>query len=108
MDCGLAVHPDGIRQQVEGSVIFGLSAALHGAITIKDGGVTQGNFHEYPLLRFDETPVIETHIIPSAEPPSGIGEPAVPPVAPAVANALFALTGIRCRALPLRLPTGTA
>jgi isoquinoline 1-oxidoreductase subunit beta len=108
VDCGLPVHPDGIRQQVEGSVIFGLSAALHGAITIRDGGVTQGNFHEYPLLRFDEAPVIETHIIQSAEPPSGIGEPAVPPVAPAVANALFALTGTRLRSLPLRLPTGSA
>ena len=108
VDCGVAVHPDGVRQQVEGSVIFGLSAALYGEMPVRDGGITPSNFHEYPLLRIHECPVIEVHLVPSAEPPTGIGEPAVPPIAPAVANACFALTGTRLRSLPLRLPTGPA
>ncbi len=105
VDCGLAVHPAGVRQQVESSVIMGLTAALRGAVTVTGGAVVQGNFHEYPLLRIDECPIIETHLIASDAVPTGIGEPALPPVAPAVANAVARLTGVRLRTLPLRLPT---
>jgi len=86
---------------VEGAIIFGLSAALKGQITIQDGAVQQSNFHDYPVLRMEETPVIEVHLVPSTERPSGMGEPGVPPIAPAVANALFAATGRRLRKLPL-------
>jgi isoquinoline 1-oxidoreductase beta subunit len=103
VDCGIAVNPSGVRQQVESSIIYGLSAALTGAITVQHGRIPQGNFHEYPPLRMADTPVIDTHIMPSVAIPTGIGEPALPPVAPAVANAVFALTGTRLRSLPLRL-----
>ena len=103
VDCGFAVNPDIIRQQVESAIVYGLSAALHGEVTIASGGVVQGNFHEYRPLRNQECPVIETHIVPSMEEPSGIGEPGLPPIAPAVANAIFELTGTRLRSLPLRL-----
>jgi isoquinoline 1-oxidoreductase subunit beta len=101
VDCGRIVNPDTIEAQMESGIIFGLTAALAGAITLKDGRIEQTNFHDYPLLRLDETPRIEVHIIPSTEAPGGIGEPGVPPVAPAVANALFTLTGARIRTLPL-------
>jgi CO/xanthine dehydrogenase Mo-binding subunit len=90
---------------MEGGVIFGLTAALFGEITLDQGRVTQSNFHDYPLLRMDQAPRIEVHIVPSDEPPSGVGEPAVPPIAAAVANAVFAATGRRLRRLPLRLAT---
>jgi isoquinoline 1-oxidoreductase beta subunit len=103
VDCGIAVNPGIISQQVESAVVFGLSAALSGEITIKDGKVEQGNFHQYEVLRMPQAPKVETIIMLSAEPPEGMGEPAVPPVAPAVANAVFALTGQRLRSLPLRL-----
>jgi len=103
VDCGLAVHPRGIRQQVEGAVLDGLSAALHGEIRIADGRVTTSDFDTYPLLRITEAPVVDVHIVPSTEVPTGMGETALPPVAPAVANALFVLTGQRLRALPLRV-----
>lgn len=103
VDCGIAVNPKIIAQQMESAIIFGLSAALYGAITIKDGQVEQRNFHDYPALRMSEAPEIETIIIASAEPPEGIGEPGTPPIAPAVANAVFSLTGKRLRHLPLRL-----
>jgi isoquinoline 1-oxidoreductase beta subunit len=103
IDCGAAINPNLITQQMESAVVFGLTAALHGEVTIQDGKVQQSNLHDYPLLRMADCPRIETHIMPSAEPPEGVGEPGVPPVAPAVANALFALTGQRLRALPLRL-----
>jgi len=86
---------------MESGIIFGLTAALYGAITFKDGRVEQGNFDDYPLLRLDETPQIEVHLVPSSEDPGGIGEPGVPPIAPAVANALFSLSGARVRSLPL-------
>ncbi|CAN5882490.1 xanthine dehydrogenase family protein molybdopterin-binding subunit [soil metagenome] len=102
-DCGIVVNPNIVLQQLESAVIFGLSAALYGEITIKDGKVEQGNFHDYPVLRLNETPEIETVLIRSAEPPEGIGEPGTPPIAPAVANAIFTLTGQRLRSLPLRL-----
>jgi isoquinoline 1-oxidoreductase beta subunit len=100
VDCGVAVNPDVIRAQMEGGIGYGLSAALHGAITLKDGAVVQSNFHDYPPLRINEMPVIEVHIVPSTEKPSGVGEPATPVVAPAVGNALFAATGKRLRKLP--------
>jgi isoquinoline 1-oxidoreductase beta subunit len=103
IDCGIAVNPNIIAQQMESSVLFGLSAALSGEITIKDGRVEQSNFHDYPVLRMGRAPHVETIIIASAEPPEGVGEPGTPPIAPAVANALFVLTGQRLRSLPLRL-----
>ena len=100
VDCGVAINPDNIRAQMEGGIVFGLSAALSGAITLKDGAVEQSNFDDYPVLRMNQTPRIEVHIVPSAEAPTGVGEPGVPPVAPAVANALFAASGKRLRRLP--------
>jgi isoquinoline 1-oxidoreductase subunit beta len=103
IDCGLAVNPDGVRAQIESAVVFGLTAALLGEITLKDGRVVQGNFDGYPLLRIGEIPRIEVHLVKNAEPPGGVGEPGVPPIAPAVANAVFAATGKRLRRLPLRL-----
>ncbi len=101
LDCGQVVNPDTVRAQVEGSILFGLSAALRGRISVKDGRVEQGGFHDYPSLRLGETPEIEVQIIASQEDPSGVGEPATPPIAPAVANAIFAATGRRIRSLPL-------
>jgi isoquinoline 1-oxidoreductase beta subunit len=101
--CGLAVNPDVVRAQMEGGIGYGLSAALYGAITLKDGAVEQSNFHDYPLLRINEMPAIEVHIVSSMEKPTGVGEPGVPVIAPAVANALTAATGKRIRNLPLTL-----
>ena len=101
VDCGIAVNPDNVRSQVEGAVGFALSAVLHGAITLKDGIVEQSNFHDYAPIRISEMPQVEVHIIPSAEKPTGIGEPGVPPLAPAVANAIAAATGKRVRRLPV-------
>jgi isoquinoline 1-oxidoreductase beta subunit len=103
VDCGIAVNPDVIRAQMEGGIGYGLSAALHGAITLKNGRVEQSNFNDYVPLRINEMPKIEVHIVPSRENPTGVGEPGVPPIAPAVANALFAATGKRLRNLPLQL-----
>jgi isoquinoline 1-oxidoreductase beta subunit len=103
IDCGFAVNPNIIAQQMESSVVFGLTAALHGEITLKDGAVEQGNFGDYAMVRMPQAPWVETTIIASSEPPSGVGEPGTPPIAPAVANALFTLTGKRLRALPLKL-----
>jgi isoquinoline 1-oxidoreductase beta subunit len=103
IDCGIAVNPAGVAAQLESAVVFGLSAALHGEITMREGRVQQSNFHDYPALRLHEMPVVEVHIVPSQERPSGVGEPGVPPIAPAVANAVFAATGQRLRRLPLRL-----
>ncbi len=103
IDCGLAVNPNHIRAQVESSVVFALSAALYGEVGFEKGQPQVSNFHDQPVLRMNECPVIETHILPSAEHPEGVGEPAVPPLAPAVANAVFALTGQRLRNLPLKL-----
>ena len=102
-ECGRVVNPDGVRAQLEGAVGFGLTATLYGAITLKGGKVEQSNFHDYRLLRIDEMPTVDVHIVDSDEPSSGIGEPGVPPVAPAVCNALFALTGKRVRRLPIRV-----
>ena len=103
VDCGTPVNPNHIAQQMEGAVVYGLSAALYGQITLDKGRVVQSNFHDYPALRMNACPVIETHIVPSAEHPEGVGEPGTPPVAPALASALFALTGQRLRTLPLKL-----
>ncbi|GAA6150960.1 xanthine dehydrogenase family protein molybdopterin-binding subunit [Pseudoteredinibacter isoporae] len=102
-DCGRVVNPDGVAAQIEGGIVFGLSAALSGTITLKDGVVEQSNFHDYPVVRMSEAPDIELHIVPSTQAPTGAGEPAVPPIAPAVANAVFAASGQRLRELPLRL-----
>jgi isoquinoline 1-oxidoreductase beta subunit len=100
VDCGVAINPDVIRAQMEGGIGFGLGAVLYGAITLKDGMVEQANFDTYQVLRIDEMPKVEVHIVASAEPPTGVGEPGVPPLGPAVANAVFAATGKRIRALP--------
>ncbi len=102
IDCGMVVNPGIVRRQAQSSVIFGLSAALHGEITLDGGQVQQGNFNDYPVVRMDEAPPIEVHLVSSTEKPSGIGEPATPPLAPALGNALFALTGKRVRRLPMR------
>jgi isoquinoline 1-oxidoreductase beta subunit len=88
---------------VEGAIVYGLTAAMKGEITIEAGRVKQSNFHDYRLLRMNEMPVVEVHIVPSRETPSGVGEPGTPPIAPAVTNAIFAATGKRIRRLPIRL-----
>jgi len=103
VDCGTAVNPLGVEAQMQGSIAFGLSAALHGKLTIKEGKVQESNFHDYPVLRMFEMPRISVHIIQSKAPMGGIGEPATAPIAPAVANAVFAVTKQRLRSLPLRL-----
>ena len=100
VDCGMVINPDGVHQQIEGAIVYGLSAALHGAITLENGRVVQSNFHDYAPLRFSEMPQIEVHIVESSAHPSGIGEPGTPPIAPAVANAVFKLTGKRLRRMP--------
>lgn len=100
VDCGIAINPDIVRAQMEGGIGFALSAALFSAVTLKDGLVEQSNFHDYPLLTIADMPRVEVHILPSSANPSGVGEPGVPPLAPAVANALFAATGKRLRRLP--------
>jgi isoquinoline 1-oxidoreductase beta subunit len=102
LDCGLVINPDTVRAQMEGGIIFGLTAALKTEITLKDGRVEQSNFHDYEMLRISESPKMEVHIVPSGENPTGVGEPGVPPVAPALANAIFAATGKRVRRLPIR------
>jgi isoquinoline 1-oxidoreductase beta subunit len=99
-DCGLIVNPLTVEAQIQSAVAWGLSAALHGKITLKDGAVEQSNFHDYPVLRMSEMPRVEVHAVSIGDKPSGVGEPGVPPIAPAVANAMFALTGKRARALP--------
>jgi len=101
VDCGQTVNPDTVQAQLEGGIIFGLTAALKTEITLDKGRVQQRNFNDYPMLRMFESPVIEVFIVPSTEHPTGVGEPGVPPVAPAVANAIFAATGKRVRRLPI-------
>jgi isoquinoline 1-oxidoreductase beta subunit len=102
VDCGMTINPDTVKAQMESGIIFGLTAALKGEITFKNGRVEQSNFHDYEMLRIFESPEIEVHIAPSTENPTGVGEPGVPPVAPALANAIFAATGRRIRRLPIR------
>jgi isoquinoline 1-oxidoreductase beta subunit len=103
VDCGLAVNPASIHAQLESAVAFGLSAALHSRLSFKEGRVQESNFHDFPVLRLSGMPKVEVHIAASSEKPGGIGEPGVPPVAPAVANAVFALTGLRLRETPFVL-----
>ena len=103
VDCGIAVNPQSIAAQMESCITFGLSFALHSKLTLKDGQVVQSNYHDYRVLRLNEMPVVKVHIVPSSDKPGGIGEAGVPPMAPAVANAVFALTGQRLRELPLQL-----
>jgi isoquinoline 1-oxidoreductase beta subunit len=105
IDCGIVVNPEGVRAQLESGVAFGLSAALYGRITFKDGRVEQSNFHDYPVLRLPEMPRVDVHIVPSTEKSGGVGEPGTPPIAPAVANAIFRLTKKRLRKLPFDLAT---
>ena len=100
--CGTVVHPDLVRAQLEGAVVFGLSAALHGRVSVEGGKVKESNFHDAPVLRMAEMPTIECYLVPSIDPPGGVGEVGTPPIAPAVANAVFALTGTPVRRLPIR------
>ncbi len=102
VDCGIAVNPDLVAAQMEGAIAFGLSAALKDEITIERGRVVQANFKDYPILTFCEMPQVEVYIAAQRDEPGGVGEPGVPPIAPAVANAVFAATGHRTRRLPLR------
>jgi isoquinoline 1-oxidoreductase beta subunit len=100
VDCGIPINPDVIAAQMEGGIGFGIGAALYGEITLKDGRVEQDKFNAYRVLRMNKMPKIEVHIVPSTEPPTGVGEPGVAPAGPAVANAIFAATGKRLRKLP--------
>jgi isoquinoline 1-oxidoreductase beta subunit len=100
VDCGTAINPDQVRAQMEGGIGFGLGAILKSQVTLTDGAVDQGNFDSYEVLRFEEMPQVEVHIVPSQAPPTGVGEPGVPPIGPAVANAVYAATKKRIRALP--------
>ena len=102
-DLGSMVNPNIVRQQIESSVIFGLSAGLFGEITLKDGVVEQSNFHDYPVVRMNQSPTIDITLVANGEKPGGIGEPVTALVTPSVANAVFAGTGKRLRSLPLRL-----
>jgi isoquinoline 1-oxidoreductase beta subunit len=102
LDCGRVVNPDTVQAQMESGITFGLTAAIKCEITLDRGRVQQSNFHDYPMLRMNEAPLVEVYIVPSTEKPTGVGEPGVPPVAPAVANAIFAATGKRIRRLPIQ------
>jgi isoquinoline 1-oxidoreductase subunit beta len=101
LDCGLVVNPDRVRAQLEGAVIMGIGNALYSNISIKQGRIEQSNFTDYLVARIDITPETHVHIVESSAPPGGVGEPGVPPIAPAICNAIFAATGRRIRALPV-------
>jgi isoquinoline 1-oxidoreductase beta subunit len=101
VDCGIPVNPDIIRMQMESGIVYGLSAALFGRITVDRGRVVEDNLNRYRIVRMSEAPEVEVHIVPSAEAPTGVGEPGTPPIAPAVANALAALRGRPVTTLPL-------
>ncbi len=103
LDCGQVVNPDIVRAQMEGGVVYGLTAALYGGLNLEAGAIKESNFHDYPMLRMNESPEIEVIIIDSGTEPTGVGEPGLPPIAPAVANAVFKATGQRLRSLPLQL-----
>jgi isoquinoline 1-oxidoreductase beta subunit len=103
VDCGTAINPDLVRAQMEGAIIYGLSAALDQQITLVDGVVQQRNFDGFPALRMHECPEIVVEIMPSDDRPTGVGEPGLPPIAPAVASAMFQLTGVRLRRMPLQI-----
>jgi isoquinoline 1-oxidoreductase subunit beta len=102
-DCGQVVNPAIVEQQIRSAIVFGLSAAMKGEITIDGGRIQQTNFHQYDVVRMDEAPVVEVHIVPSTEAPGGMGEAGVPTIAPAVCNAIFAATGKRVRRLPIQI-----
>ena len=101
VDCGTVVNPDTVRAQIQSAIIFGITAALHGQITLKGGRVEQSNFHDYLMLRMNEAPAIEVYIVNSAEPPGGMGEAGTSAIVPAVTNAIYAATGKRVRKLPV-------
>jgi isoquinoline 1-oxidoreductase beta subunit len=101
VDCGTVVNPDTVQAQIQSAIMFGVTAALYGEITLKDGRVEQANFDTYQMLRINEAPAVEVHIVPSSEPPGGMGEAGTSAVVPAVANAIFAATGKRLRKLPV-------
>jgi isoquinoline 1-oxidoreductase beta subunit len=101
IDCGTVVNPDTVRAQIQSAIMFGTTAALYGEITLKDGRVEQTNFNNYQILRINEAPAIEVHIVQSSEPPGGMGEAGTSAIVPAVANAIFAATGERLRKLPI-------
>ena len=101
VDSYIAIHPDNIVAQLEGGMVYGLTAALKGEITLQDGVVQQSNFHNYPALVMAQMPRTECHIMPSTEAPGGVGEPGTAPIAPSLANAIFAATATRIRSLPL-------
>jgi len=101
IDCGQVVNPNILEQQIQGGVIYALTNALRGQITIEKGRVVQSNFDDYAPIRMSEAPGVEAHFVPSSEPPTGAGEPPVPPLAPALSNAIFAATKKRVRALPI-------
>jgi len=101
VDCGQVINPSILEQQIQGGIVYGLGNALRAEITIEKGRVVQGNFDDYAPLRMEETPVVEVYAVPSSDVPTGIGEPSVPPVAPALCNAIFAATKRRIRALPI-------
>jgi isoquinoline 1-oxidoreductase subunit beta len=103
IDCGIAVNPLNIRAQMESAIVYGLSAALYGELTVDKGRVKQSNFNDYPVMRLDAMPEVEVYIVKSGEDPTGVGEPGLPPIAPAVTNAIFTLTGKRIRKLPIRM-----
>jgi isoquinoline 1-oxidoreductase beta subunit len=103
VDCGIAVNPNIVAMQMESGIGYGLSAALTGAITLKDGHVEQSNFHNYTVLRMKQMPAIDVHIVPSMATPTGVGEPGTPPIAPALANALATLEGKPLRVLPFSM-----
>jgi len=102
IDCGKVVNPLSVEMQTEGAIVYALTAALYGEITIKDGAAEQSNFNDYEMIRMAEAPKVETVIVPSGGFWSGVGEPPVPPLAPALCNAVFAATGKRIRSLPLK------
>ena len=102
-DCGTLINPDTVRAQAESAVVWAASAALYGEITVKEGRTVQSNFHDYRVLRMADAPIVEVHLIRSTEAPTGVGEPAVPPLAAAIANAIFGATGQRLRRMPFRL-----
>ena len=101
VDCGVAINPHTIEAQVQSAIVYGLSAALYGRITVANGAVVEGNFDDAPVLRMNEMPRIDVHIVPSTEAPGGIGEVGTPGVGPALLNAIFAATGTRLRSLPI-------
>src|SRR6266853_4981590 len=101
VDCGTVVNPDTVQAQIQSAIIFGITAALYGQITLKDGRVEQTNFDSYQMLRINEAPAIEVYIVQSSEPPGGMGEAGTSAIAPAVTNAIFAATGKRLRKLPV-------